>query len=149
MDRKKVYKYSRSPYMNDNTKLLGIPLSNKDPSCLLAFLNDTNMLHQNYITHLVDMENKTILEEHFKDKIPEVVVNYTDDEYGKYIIDVHFNKTLSEERKKLEKKVNPLSNNIMIIYVDSVSRGNAMRQLKKTLKFFEKFMPYKGNYNEK
>lgn len=36
----------------------------------------------------------------------------------------------------------------MIIFIDSVSRGNSVRQLKKTLEFFEKFMSYKGGYNK-
>lgn len=37
----------------------------------------------------------------------------------------------------------------MIIYIDSVSRSSSLRQLKKTLTFFDKFMPYKGNNNSK
>ena len=46
------------------------------------------------------------------------------------------------QRKKLEKYYNPYSNNIMILYFDSVSRVTGIRQLKKTLSFFERFMPY-------
>ena len=41
------------------------------------------------------------------------------------------------------------SKNIILLLIDSVSRANSMRQLKKTLKFFEKFMSYKGAFNEK
>ena len=37
----------------------------------------------------------------------------------------------------------------MILFIDSVSRGNSIRQLTKTLNFFEKFMPYKGGFNPK
>ena len=39
--------------------------------------------------------------------------------------------------------------NVLIIYLDSVSRQNAIRELKKTLKFFEKFMPFQGGFNDK
>ena len=42
---------------------------------------------------------------------------------------------------------NLIDMNIMILYFDSVSRAYSIRQLRKTLKFFEKFMPYKGNYH--
>ncbi|MBO5620030.1 MAG: DUF229 domain-containing protein, partial [Butyrivibrio sp.] len=38
---------------------------------------------------------------------------------------------------------------IMVLYIDSVSRPNAMRKLKKTMKFFEMFSSYKGAFNEK
>ena len=34
-------------------------------------------------------------------------------------------------------------------YLDSLSRVNALRQLKKTTKFFEQFMPYKGGFHKK
>ena len=59
---------------------------------------------------------------------------------------MNYNKSLSIERKKLEKFSNPYSNNIMVLYIDSVSRANSIRQLKKTLNFVEKFISYKGNY---
>jgi hypothetical protein len=36
----------------------------------------------------------------------------------------------------------------MILFFDSVSRRNGLRQFKKTLKFIEKFMPYKGFSNK-
>jgi hypothetical protein len=79
---------------------------------------------------------------------PELILDFSKDNFGEYIIDVKYNESLSKERKKLEKKVSPYSENIMIIFIDSVSRGNSVRQLKKTLEFFEKFMPYKGGYNK-
>ena len=37
----------------------------------------------------------------------------------------------------------------MIIYIDSVSRVNSIRKLKKTLNFFEQFISYKGGCNKK
>ena len=64
-------------------------------------------------------------------------------------INVNFNKTLSAQRKELEKYTNPYSKNIVILYIDSVSRAYSIRQLRKTLNFFEKFMPYEGNHNPK
>ena len=37
----------------------------------------------------------------------------------------------------------------MILFIDSVSRANSIRQLTKTLSFFEKFMLYKGGFHPK
>ena len=58
-------------------------------------------------------------------------------------INLNYHKNLSEERKKLEINSKPFSENIIILYFDSVSRANSIRELKKTLNFFEKFMKYK------
>ena len=80
---------------------------------------------------------------------PEVIVDFTNNEIGELKINLSYNETLSKERKKLEGKLNPYSNNIMILYVDSVSRALSKRQLKKTMKFIEQFMPYKGSYHKK
>ena len=73
--------------------------------------------------------------------MPEVSVDFTDNIQGKMEINVHYDQSLSQERKLLEKNSEPLSNNVLVLYVDSVSRKNAIRELKSTLKFFEKFMP--------
>ena len=64
-------------------------------------------------------------------------------------INVNYNGTLSNQRKKLEQNSVPYSNNIMVIYLDSVSRANSIRQLKKTMNFIEKFISFKGGYHPK
>ena len=78
-----------------------------------------------------------------------IYVDFSDNGKGKLFIDIHFNKTLSDERKTQESNSNPYSRNVLLLYIDSLSRANAMRQLKKTLKFFERFMSYKGGFNRK
>jgi hypothetical protein len=90
------------------------------------------------------MENKEVLNEYYKNKIPEVEVDFSKNIFGEMNINLNYNKTLSEQRIMLEKNTTPYSNNIIILYIDSVSRVNSIRQLKKTLKFFEEFMSYKG-----
>jgi len=97
--------------------------------------------------NLVDMDNIQLVEKIYKENKPELIVDYRNNPYGEIIIDLKFNKTLSEERKKLENNVIPYAKNIIILYIDSVSRAYSMRQLKKTLKFIEQFMPYQGKYN--
>ena len=146
--KKKLLTISHSPYINDKTNRIGFPLTNYDPYCFLdldGHLSTWNYFYQN----LVDMDNKEVLEKHFKEVMPEIVVDFSDNEQGKMIINLNYNQTLSEERKLLEKNANPYSNNILLIYIESVSRANSLRQLKKTMDFIEKFMTYKGGSNKK
>ena len=144
-----VLKESTSPYINDKCNRIGYPLLNKDPMCYLDSNDNDNILYKYFYKNIVDMDNEKILNEYYKENKPEVGVDFTDINEPKLIINVHYNKTLSEERKLLEKNSNPLANNVLILYVDSVSRVNGLRQLKKTTKFFEKFMLYKGYSSEK
>ena len=95
------------------------------------------------------MDNETILNKYFKDKMPEEEVDFLNNTQGKLKINLKYNKTLSEERKISENNSTPYSNNLIILYIDSVSRPNSLRHFKKTLKFIEQFMPYEGNFNQK
>jgi len=144
-------KLSNSPFINDKVNHIGFPLTNKDPICNLDFIDSIseNIISKYFLKNLVDMENKGVLNEYYKNAIPEVEVDFSKSIYGEMKINLNYNKTLSEQRSLLEKKITPYSNNIMILYIDSVSRVNSLRQLKKTLKFFEKFMSYKGASPEK
>ena len=83
------------------------------------------------------------------DNIPEIVIDYSKNPNGELIVHLNYNEQLSKERKKSEKYLKPYSENILILYIDSVSRANAMRQLKKTTKFFEQFMSYDAGLNQK
>ena len=142
-----LIKYSSSPFITKETKLFGYPLSNKDPVCIKD--ENGSALQNNFLINLVDMENEQILDKYFKNKKPEVLVDFTNDTQGKIEINVHYDKILSKQRKLLEKNSEPLSNNVLVIFIDSVSRQNAIRELKKTLEFFKKFMSYKGGTKEK
>ena len=147
--KKKLLKLSKSPYINDKVKHIGYPLTNKDPICNIDSFDDNNLIEEYFLANLVDMENKEILNKYYKEKIPEVEIDFSNNIYGEMKINLNYNKTLSKERKLLEKNIIPYSNNILILYIDSVSRVNSLRQLKKTLNFFEKFMPYEGAFQEK
>ena len=78
---------------------------------------------------------------------PEILVDFSKDPYGELSINLKYNDSLSKERKKLENESNPYSNNILILFVDSISRASSLRQLNKTLQFFEKFISYEGGFN--
>ena len=93
------------------------------------------------------MDNKELM---YKEKVdnPEIIADFSENKFGELIINVNYNKTLSKERKNLENNTKPYSENIMILYFDSVSRSNGLRKLKETFKFLEKFMKYKGFSNK-
>lgn len=78
------------------------------------------------------MDNKNLLNKE-NVNIPEIITDFSKNKYGELIINVNYNNTLSKERKKLESNTKPYSDNIMILYFDSVSRSNGLRQLKKLL----------------
>ena len=142
--KRKLLKLTDSPYINDKVNHIGYPLTNKDPSCNKDFIDINNLIKKYFLKNLVDMENKEVLDQYFNNKFPEVEVDFSNNKYGEMKINLNYNKTLSKERTLLERNSSPYSNNILILYIDSVSRVNSLRQLKKTLKFFEKFMNYKG-----
>jgi hypothetical protein len=138
-----ILTHSKSPYINNNTNRFGFPLTNKGLIGKLDGIDDF-LLKSFVLDNLFDVDNKTI-----KMIEPELILDFTKKELGEYIIDLKYNKSLSKDRKSLEYKVSPYSSNIMIIFIDSVSRGNSIRQLRKTLKFFENFMDYNGGFNKK
>ena len=144
--RKKIMKFSDSKYINNNTKRFGFPLTNKDSMCLKRPNSKRNI--KLYVKrNLIDMDNKEILNT-IKPNTPEIIADFSTNKFGELKINVNYNDTLSKERKKLEKYSKPYSENILILFFDSVSRSNGLRKLKKSLKFIEKFMPYKGYSNE-
>ena len=140
--RKIILKKSKSSYISKKTKKFGFPLTNEGLVGCLDGL-DTKILKKYVLDNLFDVENNF---NNFSQS--EIIVDFSKDPYGELLIDVKYNDSLSKERKKLEND-NPYSNNILILFLDSVSRAGSMRQLNKTLKFVEKFISYEGGYNEK
>ena len=138
-----ILRSSKSPYVSKNTTKFGFPLTNIDQGKIDA---KENIILKNYsYKNIIDMD-KDIPSDLNK---PEYIVDFSQDPYGNLTINLNFNESLSLERKNLEKNSIPYSDNVLIIYMDSVSRVNSIRKLKKTLKFFEQFISYKGGYNQK
>jgi hypothetical protein len=146
--RDKLLGFSKSPYINSNTQRFGFPINTKIPLCTEAsnYFNRTLQLCNQL--NLLDMDNKEILNNLGDEMRPEIIVDFSNNTKGELIIDLNYNQTLSQQRKELEKKNKPMYENVLILYFDSVARSTGIRKLKKTMKFIEKFMPYKGGYNE-
>ena len=140
--RKIILEKSRSPYISKNTKKFGFPSTNEGLVATIDGL-DNKILKEYISDNLFDIDNNW---KNFSD--PEIIVDFSKDSLGELIIDLKYNKTLSIERKKLENMNKPYSDNILILFLDSVSRASSLRQLNKTLKFFEKFISYEGGFNE-
>ena len=144
--RNKILGESKSPFINEKTLHLGFPLINKEEKYFFDI--DYNVFRKNVYNNFIDMDNLTHINL-LQGNIPEISVDFSKKVGGTLNVNLNFNQTLSFERKKLENKTNPYSKNVMVIFLDSVSRAYSIRQLKKTLKFIEKFMPFKGNNNNK
>ena len=146
--KEKLLEFSTSNNININTTRIGFPLTNKDFRCLKR-PNKKMSVSKFTRKNLIDMDNKKQLKKLGKENMPEVIIDFTRNHFGEMIIKINYNKTLSMKRKKKEIFSKPYSNNILILYFDSVSRSTGIRQLKKTMKFIEQFMSYKGNFNKK
>ena len=140
--RNVILKKSKSPYISKKTKKFGFPLTNKGLVGCEDGL-DSKILKKYVLENLFDVENNF---NNFDD--PEIIVDFSQDPSGELLIDLKYNESLSKERKKLENKNNPYSDNILILFLDSVSRAGSIRQLNKTLNFFEMFISYEGGFNE-
>ena len=71
--------------------------------CYIDSNDNDNILYKYFYNNLVDMDNGKILNEYYKEKKPEVEVDFININEPKLIINVHYNKKLSEERKRLKK----------------------------------------------
>ena len=140
--RKNILKFSRSPYINEKTLKFGFPLTNNDEGQKDG--RDDIILKRYTSKNLIDMD-KNIPPQLSN---PEIIVDFSKDPFGEMIIKLNYNETLCIERKKFERNSDPYSDNILVLYIDSISRNNALRKLKKTIKFFEKFISYKGGSNQ-
>ena len=141
--KKKFLQFSNSPYITKRTKKFGFPYTNKG-----FFGYNDNLEYKVLKKYVVD--NVFDVDKNFNNfSEPEIIVDFSKDPSGAMIIDLKYNDSLSQERKKLENINNPYSNNILLLFFDSVSRVASLTQLNKTLKFVEKFMSYEGGYNDK
>lgn len=140
-NREIILKNSKSHYINSNTSKFGFPSTNKCPEGCIDGINDI-YLKEYILNNIFDVENNL-----YNFEKPEIIVDFSKEINGELLLDLNYNETLSKQRKLLEKNNSPYSNNLLMIFIDSVSRVNSLRQLKKTIKFFNKFISYEGGYH--
>ena len=114
---------------------------------------------QQNIQNFGSLVNKDIYDmedEKNKDKMkiePEAILDFSEDNIyqGKFPelkINLVFNKTLSEERKKLENS-NSLYDNVFMIYLDATSRAHFQRSFPKLSSLLKNFMIYDNSNSKK
>ena len=143
-EEKEKYLLKEISYFKNKAKIkkIGYPISigNKDEiigkpapysNSLLTFMKINLINIDEY-----EKKNKSI------HKKPEVIVDFSENEYGKLNINLNYNDKLSKSR--LEKSKNSTSNNILFIFLDNLSRAHFYRQFKKTTKFLKQFFSFDG-----
>ena len=78
---------------------------------------------------------------------PEIEV-ILDDKGGKILINIEKNETLIKERRKLRNN-NSIYKNVLVIFIDTLSRPHFYRKFPKTAKFLKKFTSYEENFEKK
>ena len=94
----------------------------------------------------MDLYNK---ENYPNESYPEVELIFDQNNHGRIKINLTKNETLSRERKEIAKNTHSLFNNVLIVYIDAVSRNLFHRKMYKLSKFIEQYMPYNLNEKEK
>ena len=101
-DKNKLKAASTSKYINKETKRIGFPITTHRINFNLNKQQNAKNLYKEVMDNLVDMDNAEQLELLGKKEKPEVVLDFTKNEYGEVDININFDKELSKERKKLE-----------------------------------------------
>ena len=110
-------------------------------------VNNYTPLHgghlMNYImNNLINFDENNTFHKLKNDKIPEIIVDFSQNPYGELKQKINFNQSLSNIRANVSKQYN--SNNIIFIFFDNLSRVQFYRQYKKTSKFIKNFLTYEG-----
>ena len=150
----KYYQY-RLNYSNISTNThFGFPLTNTEEFNPIYFgsLHKQGQkefdvtVNQNII--LMDLYNKN-KDKYYPNQLrPEVEVIFKENQ-GNIRINIQRNETLIKERKNKISKINQMYKNILIIFLDTVSRCHFIRKLPKTMKFLNDFMKYETNPSKK
>ena len=128
--------------INNNTIRIGYPITTNKEIFRTHLKGGSFFLHKQFLRNLIDMDNKTQTNNLTEE--PEIIIDYSKNPYGELKMNIHFNKTLSDLRKSQEKNTQPLYKNVLIIYIDAVSRQHFLRKFKKTAEFISKFLGYKN-----
>jgi len=159
-ERTELLKYL--PKRFENTFVFGYPISN-----VWRYIPESYHLpfFYNLMKNFIDIknslnDNKT---NNYENNIPEIILSFDKKtQLGKIEINIHKNLTLVEERNHKAKQIKEerlnkinkenqdknitmdqekieLVDNVLFIYIDSISRQHFLRKMKNTIKFMEKY----------
>ena len=135
-----------------NLTHFGMPITVNNPNFTIKqpkkYFNVHNFVYSNTI--LMDLYNANKTKYYNNALQPEVEIFYNKKtKIRNAKINLIKNETLSKVRNELannpQRRNFSLYNNILIIYIDCVSRQHFLRKMKKTSSFIEKFMKYDNN----
>ena len=137
--KEKFLKYIDNKFINI-TKI-GFPITTTKDFWLRTQKNIEHF-SERVLSRVVDMDNipKNISK-------PEVYIDFSDKDSNKWEIKIDLipNKTLIEERNTLSKNVNSYFDNILFIYIDSISRQHFKRKMPYLSKFIKKYLSSKND----
>ena len=122
-----------------NTTRFGFPITTTEEFSLRT-QNNVKHFNERVSKSIIDMDNYDKDQNKEKPLKPEVILDFSEDKNGEIKININKNEELAKERKELGEKYKSTFDNILFIFIDSLSREHFKRKLKKTTKFIEKFM---------
>ena len=142
--KKKLFKFLDLKKFGTATKI-GFPITTTRDFWLRTQKNIEHF-SERVLTRVVDMEH--IPENSLK---PEVYIDFSDKNYpyGKINMNLNKNNSLVEQREKISKNTTSTFDNILFIYIDSLSRQHIKRKMKYISSFIEKYMGKTDNSNFK
>ena len=149
----KYLKVDNDLMSQSNLTHFGLPITVNNPimnkSNLTEYFDVHNFVYKNTI--LMDLYNSNKTKYYGNSTLkPEIEIFY-DKKTKHRSAKMHLikNETLSKVRNEIANDVNnkntSLFNNILLLYIDCVSRQHFLRKMKKTASFIEKFMGYNNN----
>ena len=145
----KYLKIDENILSKSNLTHFAFPLTVNNPLLQKShFYNMYDFIYKNTI--LMDLYNQNYSEYYNNSPKPEIEIFYDKKtKIRKAEINIIKNETLSKIRNEIMNNPNntniSLFNNVMLIYIDCVSRQHFLRKMKKTAAFIEKFMKYKND----
>jgi hypothetical protein len=105
--------------------------------------------YQDLLTHSIIKMDVYNEKNYPNEPYPEVELFFDENGHGNIKINVTKNETLSKERKKIAENKHSLYNNVLLVYVDALSRNIFQRKMHKISKYIEPYMLYNLDEKEK
>ena len=159
-----LIKFEKNKFLNDlknlkyfeisNKKYFGYPLTNNEiynPNIFGSIVDRGNESFEDFINEnviLLDLYKKNKTFYYNNTKRPEIEV-HLDEDKGKILFNIRKNRTLIKERKKYINQSNIIYKNVLVMFIDTLSRAHFFRKFPKTTVFLNQFSKYEQNYLKK
>ena len=148
--REVLINYINKPILK-NTLRFGFPITTDKKFDVNEDTNPKNF-SKLIMDNVLDMDN--LPQNLKKEQYPEIILEFQEIKnnkknkkkkyLGKINVNVNYNESLANSRKNMEKD-GSLFDNVLMIFLDAVSRAHFIRKLPKTSKFIEQFLKNKFN----